>query len=338
MMPNSASLPSFQMAVTLSKQWHNSELDVAVTRHRFEVTFLVRSILMMSHCASCGKADANLKACEACKLVKYCGVDCQVAHRPAHKKACKKKARELFDKKLFAQPKREDCPICMIPLPCYAEECTYMACCGKHICNGCVYCLPRQHCPFCNTAGPKSHEEIIKRLFNRIEKYNDTYAMVMLSEHYNKGQYGLLVDQSKAFELLQRACELGSACSVHVSSDLPHYHLGIKYQTGDLTEIDEKKAVHHYQIAAMMGNIHARHNLGCSERENRNYHRAMKHFMIAAKCGFQKSLENVKQGFRDGLVTKEDLEKTLRDYQAACDETKSEQRDLAAVIIAGGKE
>ena len=289
---------------------------------------------MSDQCASCGKADANLKACKACKLVKYCGVECQVAHRAAHKKACKKKARELFDVQLYAQPPgQEECPICIIPLTYNAEECTYMACCGKHICNGCVYCLPRQRCPFCNTAGPKSEEEIIKRLFNRIEKYNDTYAMVMLSEHYSKGQYGLLVDQSKAFELLQRACELGTA-SVQVSSDLPHYHLGIKYQTGDLTEIDKKKAVHHYQIAAMMGNIHARHNLGCSERENRNYHRAMKHFMIAAECGCENSLDVVKQGFRDGIVTKEQFEKTLRDYQASCDETKSEQRDRAAVIKA----
>lgn len=161
---------------------------------------------MSDQCASCGKADANLKACTACKLVKYCGVECQVAHRPAHKKACKKKARELFDVQLYAQPpKREDCPICMITMSCDDRESTYMACCGKHICNGCVYCLPRACCPFCNTAGPKSDEEIIKRLFNRIEKYNDTYAMGMLSEHYSKGQYGLLVDQSKAFELLQRA-------------------------------------------------------------------------------------------------------------------------------------
>ena len=53
---------------------------------------------MSNHCASCGKADANLKACTACKLVKYCGVECQVTHRPAHKKACKKKVRELSKK------------------------------------------------------------------------------------------------------------------------------------------------------------------------------------------------------------------------------------------------
>ena len=60
----------------------------------------------------------------------------------------------------------------------------------------------------------------------------------------------------------------------------------------------------------------------------------MRHFIIAAKCGYKRSLNMVKRGFTQGHVTKEDFEKTLRDYQASCDETKSEQRDRAAVIKA----
>ena len=35
-------------------------------------------------CANCGKGEDEsdiLKACTACKLVKYCGRDCQIAHR-----------------------------------------------------------------------------------------------------------------------------------------------------------------------------------------------------------------------------------------------------------------
>eukprot|EP00956_Cyclotella_meneghiniana_P040115 scaffold187124_cov20-Cyclotella_meneghiniana.AAC.1 len=99
-----------------------------------------------------------------------------------------------------------------------------------------------------------------------------------------------------------------------------------------------KKAVHHWQIAAMMGNVGARHNLGFDELQNGNYQRAMKHFMIAAKCSYKDSLHNIKEGFRLGHVTKEDFEKTLRDYQSSCDETKSEQRDRAAVILAREQE
>ena len=52
----------------------------------------------ISKCASCGKTElfgVKLKFCTACKLVKYCGVECQKNHRPEHKKACKKRAAEL---------------------------------------------------------------------------------------------------------------------------------------------------------------------------------------------------------------------------------------------------
>ena len=42
----------------------------------------------ITNCANCGKAESdaiNLKRCTACKMVKYCSRDCQVAHRPKHK-------------------------------------------------------------------------------------------------------------------------------------------------------------------------------------------------------------------------------------------------------------
>ena len=41
-------------------------------------------------CANCDKGEestGDLKACTACKMVKYCNRDCQIAHRPQHKKA-----------------------------------------------------------------------------------------------------------------------------------------------------------------------------------------------------------------------------------------------------------
>ena len=94
-------------------------------------------------CANCGKAeldDVKLKRCTACKMVKYCSCECQVAHRPKHKKACKKRAAELFDEELFKDPpEREECPICMIPLPFKDDHSVFHECCGKVICKGCVY-------------------------------------------------------------------------------------------------------------------------------------------------------------------------------------------------------
>jgi hypothetical protein len=71
-------------------------------------------------CANCGKGEeveAKLKACTPCKLVKYCGKDCQIAHRRQHKNACKRRAAELHDEALFRPPPKEDCPICFLLLP-----------------------------------------------------------------------------------------------------------------------------------------------------------------------------------------------------------------------------
>eukprot|EP00956_Cyclotella_meneghiniana_P037041 scaffold133945_cov36-Cyclotella_meneghiniana.AAC.5 len=275
----------------------------------------------MESCAACGKTNTGLKACTACKLVKYCNASCQIAHRSVHKKACRKKARELFDLKLFADPPaREDCPICMLPLP-FGSECTYMSCCGKFICHGCVDNLTRDVCPYCNVTRPRDTEEMIKRLLERIEKFNDANAMVNLGVHYKLGENGFPINYSKAAELFQRASELGSAEA--------HKNLGILYHFGEGVERDTKKAVHHWQAAAMMGNEGSRYNLGIIEENDANFDRAMKHFMISAKCGHDDSLQKVKEGFMMGRVTKTDFEVTLRAHKASQDEMKSDQRDRA---------
>jgi hypothetical protein len=82
---------------------------------------------MVMCCASCGKAevdDVKLKQC-ACKLVRYCSVECQKNHRSQHKKACKKRLGELRDDRLFTQPEGihlGECPICCLPLPLDIEK------------------------------------------------------------------------------------------------------------------------------------------------------------------------------------------------------------------------
>jgi len=88
-------------------------------------------------CANCGKGEestGSLKACTACKMVKYCNRECQIAHRSQHKKACKKRAAELHDEALFKEVEPEDCPICFLRMPYLMSGSTYMPCCGKVIC------------------------------------------------------------------------------------------------------------------------------------------------------------------------------------------------------------
>ena len=114
-------------------------------------------------CACCGKEGSDLNICNKCKAVKYCNAACKKKHRTKHKKKCERRVAELHDIELFKQPPpREDCPICMLPLPAMNSGSKYYACCGKTVCSGCVWApvydnlgniisKGRDTCPFCRT-------------------------------------------------------------------------------------------------------------------------------------------------------------------------------------------
>jgi tetratricopeptide (TPR) repeat protein len=290
-------------------------------------------------CANCGKgeeASISLKACAACKLVKYCSRDCQIAHRPQHKKECKKRAKELHDEKLFRQPPpMEDCPICMIRLPSLRMGSVYMVCCGKVICNGCVYApvyddkgnkVTEKTCPFCRLPDPKTDGEVVKRNKKRVDM-NDPIAILNFGCMYRDGTYGMQQDGIEALELWHRAAELGYAAA--------YYNIGIAYHFGyGNIEKDEKKAKHYFEVAAMRGDSEqARNNLGCIEGNAGNADRALKHFMIAAKDGSSNSLKSIKLMYKNGDATKDEYTKALRSYQAYLDEIRSDQRDKAAAAF-----
>ena len=97
-------------------------------------------------------------------------------------------------------------------------------------------------------------------------------------------------------------------------------------------EIDMKKANEYYELAAMNGDEEARYNLGCMEYNVGNYHRAFKHFIIAARAGTKRSLDAVKGGYTEGLVTKDEYANTLRAYQKSQDEMKSDARERALTV------
>ena len=76
----------------------------------------------------------------------------------------------------------------------------------------------------------------------------------------------------------------------------------------------------------------ARHDLGIVEGRVGKVHRATKHLMISASAGDDTSLKCVQSGYRDGIVSKDDFEKTLRAHQKSKDEMKSEWRDKAKAM------
>ena len=111
---------------------------------------------------------------------------------------------------------------------------------------------------------------------------------------------------------------------------MAHYQLVGLYKNGQGVERDEKKVLHHLEEAAIGGHPMARHDLGFKEWENGRGDRAVKHWIIGAKLGFDKSLGNVNDLYKAGHVSKEDFTAALRGYQTAIEATKSAQRKEAA--------
>jgi hypothetical protein len=279
-------------------------------------------------CASCGKAevdDVKLKKC-ACNLVKYCTVECQKNHRPQHKKLCRKRLAELRDRDLFEQPDESymgECPICCLPQPIDASKSIFMPCCSKSICKGCnVANLKREweagldpRCAFCREPAPKSQEESVKRAMKRVKK-NDPDAIEFMGRNcIDEGDY------EKALEYLTKAAGLGNAEA--------HYNLSIMYDNRWGVEKDDEKRMYHMEEAAIGGHPYARHNIGTNELRNGKFDRAKKHFIIAANLGLHESLNALQALYEGGDASKEDYATALRAYQAAVEETKSEEREEA---------
>src|SRR6056300_805466 len=219
-------------------------------------------------CASCGKAevdDIKLKKCTACKLVKYCSVDCQKNHRKQHKKACRARAAELRDDRLFTQPDIScygECPICLLPLSLDRSKSTMNTCCCTLICRGCEYANQLRErreglehkCSFCREPTPTSHEELEQNERERA-KANDPVALYQVgSKCYDRREY------DRAFESFTKSAALGNAES--------HHYLYFCYRDGQGTEKDKKKEVYHLEEAAIGGHPMARYDLGIHE-ENR---------------------------------------------------------------------
>jgi hypothetical protein len=83
---------------------------------------------------------------------------------------------------------------------------------------------------------------------------------------------------------------------------------------------------------AISGDPNARRNLAVIEERNDRMDRSVKHWIIAANLGDEKSMKELWRHYPQGNVSKEDLEATLRAHQAAIDAMKSPQREAAAAF------
>ncbi len=285
-------------------------------------------------CAYCGVAEVDeikLKICDDCDLVRYCSDDCKADHRLQHEAKCKERAAELRDDILFKQPEsthRGDCPICCLPHLIDPNGSAVMGCCSQIICNGCAQAhiirdmdgngmlknLPT--CPFCRKIIPTSQKEANSNSVKRIDS-NDPVALRQMGLRlYRKADY------DAAFKYLLTAAKLGDVEA--------RGNVGVMYSFGRGVQNDEKKAVHHWEEAAIAGHSEARCNLAAHEFRNGRSRRGVKHYIIAANLGDDMALQRLKQCYVHGEVSKEDFAAALRAHQTAVDATKSKQREAAA--------
>ena len=106
------------------------------------------------------------------------------------------------------------------------------------------------------------------RVLRRVKK-DDPDAINNCAIYYRDGERGFTQNYKMALKLFHRSGKLG--CSEAYCS------IGYAYDTGQGVKVDEKKAVHYYELAAKMGNANARYNLSRMEINAGNMDRAIKH-------------------------------------------------------------
>ena len=223
------------------------------------------------------------------------------------------------------RPEGDACTICFLLIGLPVEHHSMIKpCCMKRVCKGCILAARQRgigdKCPFCRAPRPRDDASALAMVQKRVRK-GDAEALNHLGEQYFFGYLGLAKDVPRAIELWTDAAELGSVDS--------HYFLGLLYYNGDGVEEDKPRAIHHLQQAATEGDAMSRNNLGFVESKEGNYEVALQHWMISAKMGHEKSLNNIKKMFMTGNATKAQYAEALRGYQNAIQEMKSPQREEA---------
>lgn len=235
---------------------------------------------------------------------------------------------------LFKQPEpTEECPICMIPLPLDRYYIFILICCGKRICSGCSFALAKERyecgrvdaCPFCREEVPEEPEStddktIVAKVEKLAEKGYGT-AFHLLAQFYAQGMH-VQRDVSKAVELYKKGGEHGCAEA--------YGNLARIYYHGENGEVDKKKAKHYYALAAMMGDVTARIDIASMEKEAGSTFWFYRHLLVSARAGHEDSIAELKNGYKDGFISKDEYAESLRLYQMRSNEMKSKMREEAA--------
>jgi hypothetical protein len=283
-------------------------------------------------------------------------VNCQIDHRRAHKKECRRIKKELLEQEEARQNNQEgkegqakgnsrhkeekfslwnpmprpECPICMIVLP-INPECggVYMPCCGKLICPGCMeadaaatakIAGKNLGCAFCRHPALKNNREVVKLTEKRME-LGDASAFYLMAGFFERGERGLPLDTAKAAELVNQAADRG--CT-RANYSLGQMHLQSK---PNFVARGSSKTRRHWELAAKRGHYSARYNLGAMEDSQGNYDLAVKHWRISASYGDTMAIMPLQMYKELGRISEAELEQCKRNADKAIEEMRSEDRD-----------
>ena len=229
-------------------------------------------------------------------------------------------------------PEREECPICMIPLPIGEEGTIFMKCCGKTICRGCGYKAVETDekngvdpfmmgmCAFCRQ--PPIHPKNQIKALKKLMKKNNPKAFVIMATRYEEGN-SVIQSDTKSLEMRIRAAELGSAQAIGL--------IGKFYEVGRVVEQNMSKVFEFLEVSAKKRSVLAHHLLALYE-EDINIQKSIKHYKVAACAGYRPAMDGLMNLYRYKLLSKEDLAQTLRAFQVSNDLTKSKERDYARAL------
>ena len=247
--------------------------------------------------------------------------------------------------KNWTRLQNEECPICMLPMPFACSEIKYWGCCGKMICWGCIISSGIVHaregedvekamktdiCPFCREDHKKcTSENEVKRAMKQAET-GERDEMQRIGQYYCRGEMGLQQDKAEGLRWYHRAVEAGSG--------LAAFNLGGCYLKGDGVEQDLEKALGYFQKAAELGGITAFNLIGFLLMVKGEIEDAMLNYRKAAICGDSNEhlFGELKEGFVNGYITKEEYAYTLREHQKACNEMKSDARESWKIMLSEG--
>ena len=187
-------------------------------------------------------------------------------------------------------------------------------------------------CPFCNAknVSENDNERLKKRLWERIDEYNDPAAMLILGIMYRDGKHGVSKNPTKAEELLQSSYDLGDADAA--------FHLAHMYSSS-VPNPEQAREIKYLEEGARRGSVPCLYSLGASANKSGNHAEAIRYWTTAARSGDDPSLQTLLLYIRRtpsvictgvGMaVFKDDLATTLRAHKAANDERRSVPRDYS---------